>query len=107
MTASKVSFNKGDHYRISYDDQLYECQILDIAESETKVQSATGDGGDEGDDNEEEGTSITICSLLVGMPSPPPFSTAFKFSEATPMICTSFVGEPGYFLHVLRPCGGG
>ena len=123
MTASKVSFNKGDHNQISYDDQPYECQILGIAESKTKVQPATGDGGDdeggggggddEGGDDKEEGNPITVCSLLVGMPSPPPsstaskFSEAFKFSEAAPMICTSFVGEPGYFLHVLRPCGGG
>ena len=38
MTASKVSFNKGDYCRISYDEQLYECQVLDIAESKTKVQ---------------------------------------------------------------------
>ena len=33
-----ASFNKGDYCRISYDDQLYECQVLDIAGLKTKVQ---------------------------------------------------------------------
>ena len=38
MTASKVSFNKGDYCRIIYDDQPYECQVSDVAELTTKVQ---------------------------------------------------------------------
>ena len=38
MAASKVSFNKGDYCRITYDEQPYECQVLEIAESKIKVQ---------------------------------------------------------------------
>ena len=33
-----MSFNKGDYCRISYDDQLYECQVSDITGLKTKVQ---------------------------------------------------------------------
>ena len=41
------------------------------------------------------------------MPLPLPLPAVLTFFEESPAFSTSFVGEQGYFLHVLRPCGGG
>ena len=38
LKKKRMSFNKGDYCRISYDDQLYECQVSDITGLKTKVQ---------------------------------------------------------------------
>ena len=66
--------------------------------------------GDDGNDVEGD-TSITDCSLpsltALSFILILTFPVVHTFSEGTPILSASFVGEPGYFLNVLRPCGGG
>ena len=57
----------------------------------------------------EDDISITGCASpsLATMTLPSPLPAVLTFIEESPAFGISFVGEQGYILHVLRPCGGG
>ena len=57
----------------------------------------------------EDEFSISVFSgpSLTALPLPSSLPAVLTIIEESLAFGISFVGEPGYILHVLRPCGGG